>query len=112
VFGDPRRGLVRRLLGTRALLWIGLVSYGAFLIHFAVYIQLERWNFGRVVDATTAYLWFPTALAATLLFAAASWYGLERRLMRLRRLVPARRLERREAALEPTPVAPPDAQVR
>jgi peptidoglycan/LPS O-acetylase OafA/YrhL len=107
VFGDPRRGLVRRLLGNRVLLWIGLVSYGAFLIHFAIYIQLDRWKFERVVDSTTAYMWYPTALAATLLFAAASWYGLERRLMRLRRLVPARAVERREATLEPTPVGPP-----
>ena len=28
VFGDPERGAVRKLLGNRVLLWIGLVSYG------------------------------------------------------------------------------------
>ncbi|MEA2444116.1 MAG: hypothetical protein QOJ12_1408 [Thermoleophilales bacterium] len=110
VFGDPRRGLVRRLLANRALLWVGLVSYGAFLYHFAVYVQLDRWGFDRVAGDTTAYLWFPTALAASLVIAAVSWYGFERHIMKLRRLVPARPSERGEATLEPTPAAPPDPQ--
>ena len=101
VFGDPARGAVRRLLGTRVLLWIGLVSYGAFLIHFAIYTQLDRWNFDRVAGATTAYAWFAVALVATLVFAAASWYWFERPILRLRRLVPARRSEQGEATLEP-----------
>ena len=32
-FGDPRRGLPRRILGHPLLAWFGLVSYGVFLWH-------------------------------------------------------------------------------
>jgi len=33
VFGDPARGLPRKILGNRGLAWVGLVSYGIFLWH-------------------------------------------------------------------------------
>src|SRR5205823_600212 len=36
VFGDPDEGLIRRVLAWRPILWIGLVSYGAYLYHFPV----------------------------------------------------------------------------
>jgi len=106
VFGDPARGLVRRVLAWRPLLWIGMVSYGAFLYHFAVLTQLRDWDFGRVADTASAYVWFPVALAGSLLIAAVSWYAFERPVLKLRRLVPAREVERGEATLEPAPPTP------
>jgi peptidoglycan/LPS O-acetylase OafA/YrhL len=36
VFGDRRGGLPRRILANPVLAWIGLISYGVFLWHFAV----------------------------------------------------------------------------
>lgn len=88
ITGDPREGWVRRLLGWRPLVWIGVVSYGAFLYHFAVLEQLQRWDFRGFADDTTAYVWFPVALAGALAIAAVSWYAFERPLLRLKRLVP------------------------
>jgi peptidoglycan/LPS O-acetylase OafA/YrhL len=102
VWGDPARGLVRRLLANRVLLWIGMVSYGAYLFHFAVLIQLRDWDFGRLAGDTTAYAWYAVGIAAALAVAAVVWYCVERPVMRLRTLVPAREVERGEATLEPT----------
>ena len=89
-FGEPDGGWVRRLLAWRPLLWIGRVSYGAFLFHFAVLEQLKRWDFNSVADDVSPYLWFAAGLAGTLAIAAASWYAYERPLLTLKRLVPAR----------------------
>jgi peptidoglycan/LPS O-acetylase OafA/YrhL len=101
VFGDPDRGLIRRLLSWRPLLWVGLVSYGAFLYHFAFLTQLSEWGFARTARDVSPYLWFPVTLAGALVIAAVSWYCFERPVLSLKRLVPARRVER--AALEPAP---------
>jgi peptidoglycan/LPS O-acetylase OafA/YrhL len=105
--GDPARGWVRRLLAWRPLLWVGLVSYGAYLFHFAVLRQLGDWRFGSFANDVTPYLWFPVALAGACAIAAVSWYGFERPLLRLKRLVRARPVEQGEATLEPAPAAPP-----
>ncbi|MEA2364753.1 MAG: hypothetical protein QOI32_265 [Thermoleophilaceae bacterium] len=86
-FGDPERGLVRRLLANRVLLWLGLVSYGINLWHSAVYEQMARWDFAEIADATHRYIWFFVAAALSALVAAASYYGVERPALRLKRLV-------------------------
>jgi peptidoglycan/LPS O-acetylase OafA/YrhL len=103
LFGDPGEGFVRRLLAWRPLAWVGLVSYGAYLYHFAFLEQLSRWGFGSRVDDVTPYIWFPTALAGSLAIAALSWYAFERPILSLKRLVPAREVERGEATVEPAP---------
>jgi peptidoglycan/LPS O-acetylase OafA/YrhL len=93
LFGDPTRGLVRRLLAWRPLLWVGMVSYGAFLFHFAVLEQLGKWDFGSLANDVSPYLWFPAGLAGALAIAAVSWYAFERRILSFKRLVPARPAE-------------------
>jgi peptidoglycan/LPS O-acetylase OafA/YrhL len=98
VFGDQARGLVRRVLANRVLLWIGLVSYSLFLYHLAVVIQVSRW--GPPAQGLVA-------LAMSLAIAAASYYVIERPLMRLKGLVkggpePAPM----EAIAEPAPTTP------
>jgi peptidoglycan/LPS O-acetylase OafA/YrhL len=103
VFGDPDEGLIRRVLAWRPLLWIGLVSYGAYLYHFVVIEQLADEGFRPIAADTTPYLWFPVALAGSLAIAAVSWYCFERPILSLKRLVPRRPVERREAKLEPAP---------
>jgi peptidoglycan/LPS O-acetylase OafA/YrhL len=103
VFGDPEQGLIRRVLAWRPLLWIGLVSYGAYLYHFVVIEQLADEGFRPIAADTSPYLWFPVALAGSLAIAAVSWYCFERPILSLKRLVPRRPVERREAKLEPAP---------
>jgi peptidoglycan/LPS O-acetylase OafA/YrhL len=75
---------VRRPLEITPLRWIGIVSYGVFLVHYPVLL------FGRTTldirhDGTTAALLELTALAlpASLLLGWLSWIAIER---------PARRL--------------------
>jgi peptidoglycan/LPS O-acetylase OafA/YrhL len=103
IFGDPEEGLIRRVLAWRPLLWIGLVSYGAYLYHFVVIEQLADRGFRPIAADTSPYLWFPVALACSLAIAAVSWYCIERPLLSFKRLVPRRPVERGEAKLEPAP---------
>ena len=81
-------GLIRRVLAWPPLLWVGLVSYGAYLFHFAFLQQLGRWEFNSFANDLTPYLWFPVGLAGALAIAAVSWYAFERPLLGLKRLVP------------------------
>ena len=88
VFGDPERGLVRRFLGNRALLWVGLVSYGVYLWHVVVLNRLDSLG---VLDALGGFGYVVLALALVLLVAAASFYGVERYALRLGRRLSHRR---------------------
>ena len=76
--------LVRGVLRTRPLAWIGLVSYGVYLYHTIVIAQMEK-----VLPSgggTGHYLAVAVcSLAVTLACAAASYYALERPIMRIGR---------------------------
>jgi peptidoglycan/LPS O-acetylase OafA/YrhL len=107
VFGDQTRGLVRRLLATRVLLWLGVISYGIYLWHQTVFDQLARWHYdaGKVVHPYIG--WELAALAGAVPIAAASYYALERPATKLRGLVGQQALAARgEAIAEPAPLAP------
>jgi peptidoglycan/LPS O-acetylase OafA/YrhL len=91
LFGDPSRGLVRRVLAHRVLVYLGLISYGAYLWHFAVLVQLDRWGFGDAVAAHTGqWIWFPAGLIGGVGLATISWYLLEKPLLGLKGLVRSR----------------------
>lgn len=109
IFGDPARGWVRRLLANRVLLYIGLISYGIFLYHFAVLQQLERWDFQEVAKGKFAWLWLVAGTAGAVLIASASWYLLERPVLRFKRRfdAPAPQAAPAEPPAEPLAVAPP-----
>ena len=99
VFGPQDQGLVRRVLRNRTVGWVGMVSYGLYLWHF-------DWM-KRVVERTNGYTgaviwpgWAHTAggntnllllltvgIGVGSLFAAASWYLLEKPLERFKGLV-------------------------
>ena len=107
MFGDPRRGLVRRVLGWRPLLYLGMISYGVYLYHFAVLRQLENWDLASLGSKTTTLIWFPLALGGGMLLATISYYAAERPILRLKRLVPDRPAPHPgEAIAEPAGVAP------
>jgi peptidoglycan/LPS O-acetylase OafA/YrhL len=84
VFGDRAGGWPRRVLANRVLAWLGLISYGVFLWHLPIAIKLagkgaSDWlPVGRFLSLTllTAAL----AVAA----AAASYYVVERPLLRFK----------------------------
>jgi peptidoglycan/LPS O-acetylase OafA/YrhL len=75
VFGTPGRGWVRRLLGMRWLRWLGEISYGLYLWHLAVVIELSR---HRVSERFGTAVFLVAALSISGALAAGSWYGLER----------------------------------
>ena len=76
VFGNPNRGLPRRILATPWLAWVGLISYGLYLWQVTVGINI---GFGGA-DAG-----FVTVLVGTLIVSiplgALSYYLIERPLM-------------------------------
>jgi peptidoglycan/LPS O-acetylase OafA/YrhL len=82
VFHDGRRSLPARLLSTKALAWLGLVSYGVFLYHQAfvfAFLDTRLWP----PFAGTA-LYTALVIAASTAVAAASYYLVERPLLRLK----------------------------
>jgi peptidoglycan/LPS O-acetylase OafA/YrhL len=89
VLGAAAGGWVRRVLGFRPLLWLGMVSYAFYLWHLAVLEKLEAVGpVGFVV----------LGLAGTAAVSAVSWYAVERPGLRA-----GRRLARR-AGGSPAPV--------
>jgi peptidoglycan/LPS O-acetylase OafA/YrhL len=98
VFGAQDRGLVRRGLQCRPVVWVGLMSYGLYLWHFdwikrvpAAFdpdtgaMRWPGWVHSRPLD-TNVFLLLAAGMGLGLLFAAISWYGLERPLQRFKRL--------------------------
>jgi peptidoglycan/LPS O-acetylase OafA/YrhL len=55
-----------------------MISYGVYLWHFAVLVQLQRWDFGKVAADTGQWIWFPAALAGGVALATISWFALEK----------------------------------
>jgi peptidoglycan/LPS O-acetylase OafA/YrhL len=76
VFGSPDQGWVRRLLRTRVLMLLGLVSYGIYLWHLAFVDRAVTWTGGRPLAADLAPV-LVVALAATIAVAAASYVIIE-----------------------------------
>lgn len=105
VFGDHERGLVRRFLAWRPLLWIGLISYSLFIYHVAVIEQLRRWDLGPA-GSLHPYLAVLDALVPSLAIAAISYYVIERPALRFKRLLgPRVEPQPSESTAEPAPVA-------
>ncbi len=97
VFGAG--GAVRRLLAQPWLLWLGAISYGFYLWHEPVIIALQRQGLDSSAGGVALGV---VAFAITLALAAASWYLVERPVLRWG----ARRFGRRGSEeIEPRVVA-------
>ena len=79
VFGNPNRGLPNKLLGHPALMWVGLISYGLLLwnVTLAVLLGYPRADEGYWTVLIVGGL-------ATIPLAAASYYLVERPLMKFK----------------------------
>ena len=110
ILATPGRGLVGRVLAHRVPLYLGLISYGIYLYHFAVMKQLYDWV-GHTGGGGPELRWLTHGvlgfLGATLL-ASLSYYVVERPALRLKRLVRTPgRVDPGEATAEPAPAEPP-----
>jgi peptidoglycan/LPS O-acetylase OafA/YrhL len=80
-FGYPRQGVVRRALGNTKLLWIGLISYGVYLLHEPTYAALHRTvgsQFESLCETGGMMMTTVVCLVFSTVVAAASYYLLER----------------------------------
>jgi peptidoglycan/LPS O-acetylase OafA/YrhL len=101
VFGRQDRGLLRRFLAHRVMVWIGLISYAIFLWHLAVIEQLSRWGtpvyLSRDTGVPASITWIALAVPPTLLISWLSWVVVERPVLKLKRDIPWRQtVHRRE----------------
>ncbi len=98
VFVGSGHGAARSVLRNRVLAWLGLISYGLYLWHFPIITELSHASFitelpfGKLATLTLI------SVAITVACAAASYYLLERPLLRFKRTRPARALPARQAA--------------
>ena len=79
VFGNPNRGIAARVFGNPVIVWVGLISYGLYLWSVTITVNLG-------VGGAEAGFW-PVLILGTLItvpFAVASYYLLERPLMRFK----------------------------
>jgi len=110
IFADPGRGLPGRLLASRPVRFLGLISYSLFLYHLAVVEKINDW-LGNPLDAPVGWRVlanFVLGLIGSTAVAAASYYAIERPALRLKRLVRGRRRHAvaGEAIVEPAGAAP------
>jgi peptidoglycan/LPS O-acetylase OafA/YrhL len=112
VVGDQTRGLVRKILANRVLLYLGLISYGIYLYGGAATVQVDRWGLTQELASwqsrLPAYLTVvATSLVFTIVIASLSYFLLERPLLRLKAAVGPPRTPAGEALAEPAAVSAP-----
>jgi peptidoglycan/LPS O-acetylase OafA/YrhL len=83
-FGDPRRGLPRRILGHPLLAWVGLVSYGLFLWHQPLMTPLLNHGGDTIIPGMPFVSLLVSLGAVSLAIAAASYYIVERPILRFK----------------------------
>jgi peptidoglycan/LPS O-acetylase OafA/YrhL len=102
ILAEPGRGVVGRILSARVLAYLGLISYGIYLYHYALVRQLDDWISFPGPAAVRFALHALLALLGASVLATLSYYLVERPALRLKRLVrPPAPAERGEATAEP-----------
>ncbi len=85
--GERRRDPIRRALSSHVALYLGTISYGIYLWHTVVRdLLLNNTTTGaaRVPHAPSFWILFPETLGLSIILASASWFLLEKPLMRYR----------------------------
>jgi peptidoglycan/LPS O-acetylase OafA/YrhL len=101
VFGDQTKGLVRKVLANKALLYTGAISYGIYLIHLPLLdktwslidehpnLWTQQWLVDLAQNTNVYFLaWTVFAVIVTMILATILYYTVERPVLRLKRLVP------------------------
>jgi peptidoglycan/LPS O-acetylase OafA/YrhL len=113
VIGPQDRGLIRRMLQTKPLVFLGSVSYGIYLWHESWILMFLRWTGDRLFTISFPELLAFVTLMATVT-AAVSYYGVELPIIQGRIRVPRRAnpktLPVPEIQTAAGPVAPAGAQ--
>ena len=78
IFGDGAGGVVRRVLAWRPLAWLGLVSYGIFLYHGPVLLELNDHHAADWLPLGGLLSVLVPTVAIAVACAAASYYLVER----------------------------------
>ncbi len=105
VFGDADRGLVRRLLANRVLLYLGLISYSIYLYGPAVLELLDDLGYTTPAPVPAFVGLVLVGAALTVVISTLSYYLVERPALSLKRLVPPDGIPPREAVAEPAPAS-------
>lgn len=74
----------RRILANRTLGWVGAISYGIFLWHLPILFELGDLQASGWLPGDPFLVLSAATIAITTVCAAASYYAIERRLMRLK----------------------------
>jgi peptidoglycan/LPS O-acetylase OafA/YrhL len=82
IFGVGERSVYSRVLAHPAFAWLGLVSYGIFLWQLPVLLAMDDLGINDLLASFQLPLTFALAFAVTVPLAAASYYAVERPLMR------------------------------
>jgi peptidoglycan/LPS O-acetylase OafA/YrhL len=111
VFGDSRKGATRRILGSPAFVYLGLISYGFYLYHWAVLRHILGWRLDGTLGPMSSWEWLGLAFVGALVLGSLSYYLVERPALALKRLVPGKPRETSQEALAEsapgTPAAAP-----
>jgi peptidoglycan/LPS O-acetylase OafA/YrhL len=102
LFAESAGGWVRTLLASRTLTWLGVISYGAYLWHWAIQRELYEWVFSDFSQDPATLAVVVVGGVGAVIAGALSYYGVE--LYFLRRKEP-RRNSRREPIPAPAAAA-------
>ena len=83
VFGPQDRSIIRRLLRSWPVASVGVISYGVYLWHLNLMDELLQWT-GWTQGAVPYWLLAVTTFAITVAFSSASYFGLERPVLRFK----------------------------